>query len=391
MDFRFMATVIFWVCAVPAFLSFVAYPFLVMILSRLFKAVPPPETDEELPPVSVIITAFNEEDHIRKRLENILSLDYPNDRLQTIVHTDGSTDRTDSIIGEYEDRGIIHLTSPVNRGKTVALNDAVMAASAPLLIFSDANSEFRPDAAIRLARWFLNESIGCVCGRLIYRRPGFGEAQTGENKYWNWDARLKTAEGSSGHLLGGNGAIFAITRSMMIPLPGSQSNDMILPIVTRLRGKLVIYDPEAVAYEPPAGSVTAEFYRKKRIIARGLRGVFFSLHFAFTDLQARKTCLLKRAYAIFQMVMKKLFRYLAFPGIVVMMISGLFSHNSFTVYTDLVLCAALAAASGWSLFAGAEKPRRKDFSYPLFMALAGCAGFLDFITGKDVSRWKSRR
>lgn len=180
MHFHFMATVIFWVCAAPAFLSFVAYPFLVMILSRIFKAVPPPETGGELPPVAVIITAYNEEDHIRKRLENIIRLDYPKGRLQTIVHTDGSTDHTDSIIREYEDRGIIHLTSPVNRGKTVALNDAVMAASAPLLIFSDANSEFRPDAAIRLARWFMNENIGCVCGRLIYRRSGFDDADTGE-------------------------------------------------------------------------------------------------------------------------------------------------------------------------------------------------------------------
>ncbi|MBN1901115.1 glycosyltransferase, partial [Candidatus Sumerlaeota bacterium] len=267
-------------------------------------------------------------------------------------------------------------------------------AEAPVLVFSDANSMYKPDALWKLARWMKREEVGCVCGRLYYRKTAEHHAEKGEIKYWDWDTRLKIWEGRSGHLLGANGAIFALRKNLALELPGNQSNDMILPIIARLRGCHAVYDPDAVAVEKTAESVSGEFHRKARIIARGLNGVIFILKFALRHISNSSASLSSVMFVLFQLICKKFFRYLAFPAFFLMLWMGLLTYPGITFTATLfmwgfiLLCLLINILypAGRKLWA-----RWPNLSYPLAMAWAGCVGFWIFITGRTMSQWKSRR
>ena len=384
----------FWVLGGAPIIAFLLYPLLMWIYALLKKPLMPPEPEEPLPSVTLLITAFNEEKTIRRRIRNALSMDYPKDRLNIIIHTDGSTDRTDKIIDQHKHPHILHLKVTENKGKTLALNEALNYVKTPLIVYSDANSLFHPDALKRMVRWFQDERIGGVCGRLVYRRKRNHAAEKGEAGYWNWDRRLKTREGASGHLLGSNGAILAMRRSLALPLPGNQSNDMILPIIARLRGYLFPYEPDAVATEETAPSLRREYNRKRRIIARGLNGVVFSFGFGLRDEKALQTPLSQRLCLFFQLVCKKMFRYLSFPCLAVMMFLSFFLPEGFTLILGQCLWGgvvlSLLLTMLHELF-GRIWPWWPDLSYHLVMATAALSGFFLFLTGKEVSRWKVQR
>jgi len=379
--------------AIPA-IALALYPLFMKILSAFMPPLHAPQREVNLPPVALLITAYNEEKVIGKKIENSLTLDYPPDCLTIIIHTDGSKDGTDKIIERYKRKSIIHLKHPVNRGKTVSLNDAVAAAAAPILIYSDANSMYYPDAIKKLVRWFQIEQVGCVCGRLNITHSSAKTKTQGERRYWDWDTRLKMCEGRSGHLLGANGAIFALRRSLAVPLPGDQSNDMILPIVARLGGFKTVYEPEAVAEEEASETIRGEFRRKARIIARGLSGVVFSIKFAFGNILALQTPLSVRLMILLQLFCKKLFRYLTFPAILLMMIIGVFLPMGFSFW----VAAALWIGAGLAAVAAIVQPILKnifpcfpDTSYLFAMFAASFAVIYRFLSRQNISRWESMR
>lgn len=389
-----LITFLFWAClAVPA-TAFLFYPLSMKVYSMFATGIDPPEFPDELPGVALIIAAFNEETVIKKRIRNALSMDYPSHKLDIIIHTDGSTDSTDQIASEFKNQGVILVTRNENRGKTPSLNEAVQKTNAPILIFSDANSMLQPDSIRYLVRWFARENVGCVCGRLRYKENLDDIAAKGERRYWNWDTRLKLWEGRNGRLLGGNGAILALRRTLAVPLPGNQSNDMVWPIITRLEGYLNIFDPEAVAVEKTPGSIERESRRKSRIIARGMAGVFYSLKYAFQDTGKPGITSFGKAFLLYQLIAKKLFRYLAFPALLLSMVSGVFlySHVEF-ILSSIFWCLlggsvlstyfARLYSSGVSFF--------PDFSYPLTMAAAAFSGVWKYVSGSELSRWKSQR
>ncbi len=391
---QFTGLALFCLLAAIPLTAFVLYPLCMRILAWALPPLEPPADPNPWPRVSLIISAFNEERVIREKLQNSLALDYPADRLQILVATDGSTDRTDAIVSEFADRGVVLVKSPVNRGKTVALERAVPAATHPILVFSDANSLYDPQALRLLVRWMSLESVGCVCGRLLYAQQHENYAETGETRYWSWDTRLKSWEGRAGYLLGANGAIFALRKSLAVPLPGEQANDMVHPIGARLSGLHGVFEPRALATETTADSLHGEFQRKIRIIPQGIYGVIYSFRFAFTDLEARLTPLGIRLLVLLQLLAKKLCRYLAFPAIGAMMLIGPLLEFPWPRAVAALLWIAFAMTG----LATAAQPYVKDrlrrwpnFGYFLAVAAAGCIGVALFISRKDVSRWKSQR
>jgi len=386
--------VIFWLLGSVPIVCFLWYPFFLRIFSFFKKPVLPPETGEPLPCIALIICAYNEEKIIRSKIENSLFLNYPKEKLRIVIHTDGSTDGTDRVCEEYANKGIIHIKHPKNRGKTLALNEAMESTDAPILVFSDANSIYQKDALMRLARWMSLKNIGCVCGRLKYLKTTGKRAEKGETGYWQWDTQIKKWEGENGYLVGANGAIFALRRSLAIVLPGNQSNDMILPIIARLKGYKAIFDPEAIAQEETTESLIQEYRRKIRIIARGLNGFFFALKYAWFTRNEKTASPGSKLFLFYQLLCKKLLRYLSFPSIALMMILGLFLPNGTAHSIALFMWLVFSAMTFLSLISPYMNRRirkRLDFSYALAMAAAGIAGFLVFITGKTQSQWKSQR
>src|SRR5262249_30257518 len=189
--------------------AYIGYPILVWLLARVFgrERARPALAESDLPTLSLLIAAYNEEAEIGRRIENALELDYPADKLEIVVASDGSTDRTNDIVRRYERFGVKLFAFPKRRGKSTALTDAIPALAGEIVMLSDANTCTHATAAHYLASWFRNPRIGVVCGRLVLTDPLTG--RNVDSLYWKYETFLKKCESRLGALLGSNGGIYA--------------------------------------------------------------------------------------------------------------------------------------------------------------------------------------
>jgi cellulose synthase/poly-beta-1,6-N-acetylglucosamine synthase-like glycosyltransferase len=223
--------------------------------------------------VSLIISAYNEEDVIHEKLLNSLSLDYPPGLLEIVVASDGSTDRTTAIATEVAAAGVTVYAFPGRRGKNAVLNEVVPRARGEIVLFTDANGKFQRDALRKLVGHFADPQVGCVCGELIYASAGDNLVARGYDVYWRYDQYLKRLESRLSCLLGANGSIFAIRKHLYRSLPGEVSNDMVLAIQIAAQGYTVIYEPEAISIEAGSQGAQEELQRRSRIVGRGILGI----------------------------------------------------------------------------------------------------------------------
>ena len=237
------------------------------------KLVPPAIEATDLPTVSLLIAAHNEEADIGSRLRNALSLRYPPDRLEIVVASDGSTDRTEQIVREFSDRGVRLIAFPQNRGKAAVLNDCIPRLQSDVVVLSDANTNMHPDAVRRLATWLVDPSVGAVCGKLILTDGESGRNVDGH--YWKYETFLKECESRLGALLGCNGGIYAIRRNLVPAIPeGTILDDFVIPLEARRRTKCrIVFDSQALAWEETAPDIGAEFRRRSRIGAGGFQSI----------------------------------------------------------------------------------------------------------------------
>ncbi len=264
----------FWLSAALVVYAYAGYPVLVYCLGRRRRQPRPAiSADDQLPAVSLIIAAHNEAEVIEERLRNALSLDYPSDKLEIIVASDGSTDATNQMVRRCADSRVRLLDFNQRRGKAAALNAAVPQARGELLMFSDANTFWDASAARSIARWFNDRSVGVVCGKLQLI-----DARTGNNVdslYWRYETFLKRCEARLGVLLGANGAIYAMRRSLYQPIPEDTIiDDFVIPLSAYLRsGCQMVYDPSATAVEETPAQMRSEFRRRARIGAGGFQSI----------------------------------------------------------------------------------------------------------------------
>ena len=259
--------VFFWWTIFLVVYIYFGYPFLLGFLA-LFRRGQVKIDEVYEPTVSLIIAAYNEEAVIGKKVENSLELDYPKDKLEGIVFSDASTDRTDEIVKGYADQGIKLLRIEGRKGKTYCQNEAVQIAKGEILVFSDANSIYEPDAIKKLVPHFADEHVGCVSGELRYR--GGGEAVEGERTYWQYDQSLKRLESKVSSLVTANGAIYAVRKNLYEPLQADAISDFIEPLKIVQKGYRVLYEPKAVAQETTAKDPKKEFQRRVRIVTRSV-------------------------------------------------------------------------------------------------------------------------
>jgi cellulose synthase/poly-beta-1,6-N-acetylglucosamine synthase-like glycosyltransferase len=260
----------FWVSIGAVVYTYLGYPLLALTLAKLRTRPPlPPKPPTSAPAsssprVALIIAAHNEADVIEHRVRNALALNYPPENLQIVIASDGSGDGTAEIARRTDDR-ITVLAFPVRRGKACTLNDAVAATDADVLVFSDANTTMDQHAIRHLVRWFADDQVGVVCGRLVVTKGPSDRNMDGA--YWSFETSLKAAESRLGGLLGANGAIYAMRRSLFSPLaPDTIVDDFVAPLTARLRtGCRILFDPDATAHEAAAPSIADEFRRRVRI------------------------------------------------------------------------------------------------------------------------------
>jgi cellulose synthase/poly-beta-1,6-N-acetylglucosamine synthase-like glycosyltransferase len=219
--------------------------------------------EAELPRVAVVISAFNEERHIRQRIDNILSLDYPHDLYRAYIGSDGSRDRTGDILRDCMDPRVEPLVFEQNRGKASVLNDIVGRVSEPIVVFSDANTFFDKHALRRLVAHFADPRVGCVSGELRLIGSG-GDNQ--DSLYWRIEQLLKFFEARIRGLLGANGAIYAIRRSLWRPLARDTiCDDFCIAMNVSAARRRLVYEPAAWAEEETPQEISDEYQRRVRI------------------------------------------------------------------------------------------------------------------------------
>jgi cellulose synthase/poly-beta-1,6-N-acetylglucosamine synthase-like glycosyltransferase len=263
--------VIFWLSAVLVAYVYAGYPLLLALVSRWRRSTTLDETHR--PEVSLVIAAHNEEKVLREKLENSLALGYPRERLQIVVVSDGSEDGTAALAREYADRGVILLDVWPRGGKTRALNLAVPQTTGEVLVLSDANTMYRPDAIARLVRHFADPAVGAVSGdvRLVDSAQAYAAS---EGLYYRYERWLQRLESRLGSIVGADGGMYALRRSLYAAVPASVVvDDFVISMEVARRGARVIYDPEAIALEQGTLSATEEFRRKVRIVAGGIQAL----------------------------------------------------------------------------------------------------------------------
>jgi len=373
---------IFWMCILTILFVYAGYPLLAGLLSVIFPKKHAVEDAE--PTVTMIISAYNEEKVIAEKLNNTLALDYPGERLEIIVASDGSTDQTDAIVQRYADSGVVLLRFS-RMGKTGIQNESVRQANGEIVVFSDANAIYRKDAIRKLVRHFGDPSIGCVCGQLVYKATDDLRRAFGETIYWMYEKKLKSIESRLSSLVGVNGSIYAVRKSDYLFLDNELISDFVEPLEIVKNKKRVIYDPEAVSEEIVSESYSNEFNRKIRIFIRSLQGLIHmrSLLNPF-----------RHGWFAFQLISHKLMRYLVPFFLLAAMVSLLFLAHKllyFCVFLLMLVFLILAIIGKFE-----ENNARKSiicnlFYYYILMNYANVQAWIRVIKGDKMTVWTTER
>ncbi|MCH7731640.1 MAG: glycosyltransferase family 2 protein [Candidatus Marinimicrobia bacterium] len=336
--------------------TYIGYPILLLVTRQIDFS----KNKNLEPTVSLIITAHNEEEIIKTKLENSLALNHPLEKLQIIIASDGSTDGTVMLAEEHHEVEVLDLS---RMGKTAAQNEAVQIASGEILVFSDANTLYSHDALKKLVVNFADNRVMCVCGELKYNENGHGE-----NLYWRYEVMLKKMESRRGQLLGANGGIYAIRREAYLPLPQDAISDFVEPLMIYLRGGKVVYEGSAVAWESEPVSI---FRRKRRIILRTL----YSLKYLTSLLNP-----FKKNNLFIPLISHKIIRWFMPYLLILLFLSNVYLVDIF--YFRIIL---LLQVLFYSLTMVSSIVR-----YYFLVNLASFMAIMDWLRGKKIVTWDIR-
>jgi len=259
-----VARLLFWGSLKALAWTHAGYPAAMGVLAR---ACPRPIAREEMTPsVALVVCAHDEEAVIARRLENLLELEYPPGLLELVVASDGSGDRTNEIVRGFEGREPrVRLIECPREGKVAAQHRAVRESASEVVAFTDANTLWKPDALKMLVRNLADPEVGYVCGQL--RLEG-GEGANLEGLYWRYEMWVRTQESACSSITAGNGAVYAVRRSAYVEDDPKYGHDFGFPYLMEQQGLRAVYEPAALALEPPASEPEDEYGRKVRTIAR---------------------------------------------------------------------------------------------------------------------------
>jgi len=341
-----MLAIVFWLAVGCVLHTYVLYPLLLVALDVIAQARSAwsylggnerrrPPAQLGLPHVSVLVAAYNEQDCIGQRIENLLAQDYPPDHLEILVGSDASSDETDAIVQRYAARGV-KLSRGERAGKAGVLSRLVALAKGDVLVMTDANTEFERDAIRRLVQPLRDPEVGLVCGRLRLHSPE--GAPVAESAYWKLESLLKLYESHRGCVMGANGGIYAVRKELFPPLPpGTVVDDFVAALRVLAAGSKVAYEPEAVGHEETAPDHTGEYRRRVRIAA----GCFRALS------QHRQLLSPRHGFTAFALWSHKVLRWFVPHALMIAFVTNVFLARTGTFYALALLaqCAAYALAA----------------------------------------------
>jgi cellulose synthase/poly-beta-1,6-N-acetylglucosamine synthase-like glycosyltransferase len=378
-----MAHLIFWISVGFLVYAYFGYPALVALVAQARKR----EVKKGLyePPVTVIISAYNEEQHIERTVRNKLVLEYPKDKLEIIVVSDGSVDGTDQIVEKISSENVRLLRQEPRRGKTAALNMAVPLARGEVLVFSDANSMYEPGALTKLMRNFSDPSVGYVTGKMIYQNPdgsGVGEGCSAYMKYENFLRRMETDAGS---IIGVDGGIDAVRSFLYQPMNPEQLPDFVLPLKVVEQGYRVVYEPDAILLEPSLQTSEEEYRMRVRVALRAL--------WALRDM-SHLLSFRKYTFFAWQLWSHKALRYCCFIFLFFAFFSNLALWNVHHFYRiSLILQGISYLVFFLQLMTGITKGRSRILNfihYFVLLNLASAHAFVKFLLGQKQVMWTPR-
>ena len=257
---------IFWTCVCLLAYVYLGYPLVVYLVSLLWaKTVHRADIE---PHVTVLITAFNEEAALPEKLENTLKIDYPANKLEVLVASDGSTDRTDAITLEWASRGVRLFRQEGRVGKTETQNNAVHQATGEIILFSDATTMYSEDVFKRLLPSFADESVGCVAGRLIYLDDEQTNVGQGAKRYWNYETWIRMAESRACSLIGASGCLYAVRKAAYQPMYADACSDFLICTTVYRQGLRSVFAPEAVCFEHTNRRTDDELKMRVRVVSQ---------------------------------------------------------------------------------------------------------------------------
>ena len=268
---------IFWLAASVVGYSYLGYPAWLWLRSR-WSPRPVRRSSGQIsavPAVTAVMVVRNEEAVIARKLENLLTLDYPHEKLNLVVVSDGSSDRTPAILADYARDAQVRtrlrtLIKPASEGKAAGLNDAIKLATGEVLLFTDARQQIESSALRLLIENFADPDVGAASGELMLGDPTSGETEKGMGLYWRMEKKIRELESASGSVAGATGAIYCARRRLLeaSPLPaGTILDDVLLPMQIVRRGSRVIFDARARAWDSPDLGEGREFSRKVRTLS----------------------------------------------------------------------------------------------------------------------------
>lgn len=362
---------------------YAGYPLLVLTLGRLFprRVLQGPA----LPTVTAIIAAYNEGQHIESKLQNILALDYPPDRLDVIVASDASSDETDRIVGQYSATNVRLLRVDGRQGKTGCQNAAAAAATGEVLLFTDATTALDDKSLRAIVRNFQDPQVGCVAGRLVYVTQGDDATGRGCTTYWGYETALRMAESALGSLICVSGCLYAVRRSAYRPIPPELVSDLVITMDMREQGLRTVLEPAAVCIEETLDRADRELSMRIRV---GLRSL--------SALAPRRRFLNPLHYGLFawQLWSHKLLRYLSPLFVLLALVSNiaLAAQGSYELLMALQVAALGAGMIGF--LPGRLFRHSRLVAQPYYFLLTNVAlaiSLVRFLRGERVVTWTPLR
>jgi cellulose synthase/poly-beta-1,6-N-acetylglucosamine synthase-like glycosyltransferase len=380
-----LAGVVFSLALALVLYAYLGYPAMVALAAWLRPA-PAVRKSAITPDLTVIIVARNEESCLEDKLLNCLSLDYPPDRREVLVVSDGSTDRTETIVEGFSSRGVRLLSLRPARGKAAALNEAVPLSRGEVLLLTDARQHLAPDAARRLVACLADPAVGAVSGELHLRPPTAPSPGGGVAAYWSLEKRLRRAESRLDSTVGVTGALYALRKDLFHPLDErTVLDDVALPMEVVMAGRRVVFEPGAAAWDTISSDPAHEYRRKVRTLAGNYQLV-----------RLRPALLDPRRNRLFwQLVSHKLAR-LAVPWCLLLLLassavlaaSGPFGKAALSLQLAFYAVALVAgAARPWSPRGWISRVLSLPYAFVLLNA-AAAAALLEALRGRPTAAWK---
>lgn len=378
-----MAEIIFWFLVFLILYSYFGYLLVLIILGIIFKK--ETKKGEITPSISLLISVYNEEKIIQKKIENSLELDYPKDKIEIIIASE-SDDQTNQIIKRCKDKRIKLFIYPQREGKQYTIYRTIPRCRGEIIVFTDTNGLFKKDAIKKLVRNFVDAKIGCVSGQLKYvdsEKTSIGES---EGIYWKYEIFIKSLESKIQSVLGVNGSIYAIRKKLYSPLSKYRGDDFDLPIRIAQQGYGVVLESEAISTEEIYPETIKEFKRKVVIIGWHFRGALILLKNSF-----KKNQLL----LIFQLISHKILRWLVGFFLIFIFISNLFLLKT-TFYSFIFIGQIIFYSLAFLGYLYDKKGKKINrliniIYYFCVINMAGLIGVIKAVFNKQKPTWKKMR